>query len=137
MKEILITKSIIQWMNLQGHAVFMNEITGMPDNRNKSGFRKLRGNRGSSDIIGTLKGGQSCYIEVKTWDKKDKVKYIWDWYELNRFFPISKYKLNRENQHILEQCEFLLWQKEHGAFVIFAFSLEDVERELNARIFSS
>ena len=118
-------------MNLRGHAVFMNEISGIPDKRNKSGLRKLRENRSSSDIIGTLKGGRACYIEVKAWDKRDKILNIWNCYETTKTFPINQYILNEENKHILEQCNFLLWQKEHGAFAMFAFSLEDVSEVIN------
>jgi len=112
--------------------VFMNEISGMPDTRNKSGFRRLRGNKDSSDIIGTLKGGQACYIEVKTEKDRNKISFIWDYYQKNMQFPVNQYKLNKENMHILEQCDFLLRHKEKGAFAMFAFSLEDMEKKLIA-----
>ena len=125
MKEILIVKEIIQYLNYSGHAVFMNEISGMPDQRNASGFRKLRGNKASADIIGTLKGGQACFIEVKRDDDKNlrsKVMRIWEAHKTVGYCVTN----SKQEAHIAEQSEFLVWQAKAGAFAMFAFSLDCV-----------
>ena len=131
MKEIQTTKDVIQYLNLKGCSVWMNEITGMPSKHSPTGRSKLRGGRASSDIVGTLKGGRACFIECKDESLRKKVTTIWEYWQKHNTFPVHLYDItSKENHHLAEQCNFLSWQKKAGAFAMFAFALLDVETQL-------
>ena len=132
MTELHTTKAIIEYLNFSGAAVWMNEISGMPSNSSPTGRRRLRGGRGSADIVGTLKGGRACFIECKDESLRKKVTTIWEYWQKHDTFPVHLYDISsKENHHLAEQCNFLSWQKKAGAFVMFAFALLDVETQLS------
>lgn len=125
-------KLIVEWMNLQGHAVWLNEIPiGMPSARSSTG-RRSPANKASSDIVGTLKGGRMVCIEVKEEKHREKITELWNHliredYSIYRTFKCGN---ARDTQRVKDQAEFLLWQRKTRALAFFAFSLEDVQRKL-------
>ncbi len=125
-------KLIIEWMNLQGHALWLNEIpVGMPSARSSTGLRRPA-NKSSSDIVGTLKGGRMICIEVKEEKHRKKITELWDHvihedYSIYRTFKCGN---ARDTQRVKDQAEFLLWQRKYGALAFFAFSLECVQERI-------
>ena len=129
-EELQTSMQIVDYMNLKGAAVWLNEISGMPCKVSRfhpTGRRRLRGGKDSSDIIGTLPGGRAFFCETKKEALRKKVMAIWNHWQEYQMFPVDLYDINsKENQHIAGQCNFLMWQRKAGAFVMFAFSLDDI-----------
>ena len=123
---------IVDWLNLQHHAVWLNEIPiGLPSASSSTG-RRRPANRGTADICGTLKGGRALYIEVKDPKYKPMINMLWKALLQGDY---SKYTIFRcgnsvMTERVKQQAEFLLWQRKTGAVAMFAFCLEDVQREL-------
>jgi hypothetical protein len=125
-------KLIIGWLNLRGHAVWLNEIPiGMPSARSSTG-RRRPANQASSDIVGTLKGGRTVCIEVKEEKHREKITELWDNVLQGDYSNYVNFKCGnaRDTQRVKDQAEFLLWQKRTGALAFFAFSLEDVQSRI-------
>ncbi len=132
MAEINTQRLIVEWMNLQGHAVWLNEIPiGLPSAWSSTG-RRRPANKSSSDIVGTLKGGRMICIEVKEEKHRKKITELWTCLILADYSIYMTFKCGnaRDTQRAKDQAEFLLWQRKAGALTFFAFSLEDVQREL-------
>ncbi len=130
MREIGLQKLIVEWLNANGHAAFINEIPqGMISKYSPTGYRKTM-NKSSADIVGSLKpNGRAIFIECKLPKHRKKVMNIFN--QLKDTGYILNYHFTKENKHILDQANFLLWQRKAGALAFFAFSLEDVQRELD------
>lgn len=132
MAEINNQHLIIQWLNLNGHAVWKNEIPiGLPSARSSTG-RRSPANKASSDIVGTLKGGRMICIEVKEEKHREKITELWEHLTREDYSIYLTFKCGnaRDTQRVKDQAEFLLWQRKAGALAMFAFCLEDIQREL-------
>lgn len=123
---------IVEWLNLQGHAVWLNEIPiGMPSARSSTG-RRSPANKSAPDIVGTLAGGVMICIEVKEEKHRKAIMELWNHlvegdYSIYRTFKCGN---ARDTQRVKDQAEFLLWQRKTGALAFFAFSLEDVQKRI-------
>lgn len=121
-------KLIIEWMNLQGHAVWKNEIPiGMPSAQSSTGRRKPA-NKSTPDIVGSIKGGRAVYIEVKEEKHRKAITELWDHLILGDYSIYRTFKCGnaRDTQRAKDQAEFLLWQRKTGAIAFFACNLLDV-----------
>lgn len=130
-RELTLQKEILSWLNSHGCAAYLNEIPiGMPSKHSRTGRRRPM-NRASADIVGSIKpSGRALFIECKLPKHRKKVMYIYN--NLEAYGAIPKYKFTKENEHIIEQANFLLWQQKTGALAFFAFSLDCVIERVQA-----
>jgi hypothetical protein len=122
---------IIDWLNINHNAVWLNEIPiGLPSSRSSTG-RRRPANRGTADIVGCMKcTGRMICIEVKDPKYKPQISMLW---KALLHGDYSKYAIfrcgNQEmTERVKQQAEFLLWQRKTGAIAGFAYCLEDVQR---------
>ena len=119
--ELGLQRLIVDWLTAQGHAVWLNEVPQGMISRNSPTGRRRAANRGSADIVGTLKGGRMICIEVKAPGEKGRIQPIWQALLQGDYTAYARSK----DQHLKEQMDFLLWQRQRGALAIIAFSLDD------------
>ena len=135
MPEVNVQHQIIEWMNLNGHAVWLNEIPpGVPNSHSPTGYRRAA-NRRTPDIVGTLKGGRAVFIEVKAEKYRDQVTRLWTGllkqdYSVYRTFTLGHAK---ETDRARGQAENMVWLNKTGALCMFAFCLEDVQLAVEAQ----
>ena len=126
MSEIHLQKLIVDWLNLQGHRVWIAEVPqGMKSKYSPTGRRKSM-NRGAPDIVGSLKDGRAIFIEVKQERDRKRITEYWEKIKAGDYRAYMQFKDN----HVKEQAEFLNWLRDTGALCMFCFSLEDIQQEL-------